>query len=176
MSLADYGCPDIELLDGETVGRAIRGPTQRSRTSGRPEGSLLLTSRRLIHIAGSGHGAQVTMATIGDVDAVEITSISEGYSAFVWAGLSVVLAVVLYGSIDNALAKVIVPLLVLAMGGFLVVNRLFFTGGPAVVFRTGGSTITWRFETEEESLTVRDFIDELYRVKVDDGVRKFAPR
>ena len=55
--------------------------------------------------------------------------------------------------------------MVLGMGLFLIVNRLFNSGGPAAVFRFGGSAITWPFESEDESLEIRDFISGLYRMK-----------
>ena len=70
-------------------------------------------------------------------------------------------------------------LILLGMGVYLVVNRVFFTGGPAAVFRAGGSAITWSFKSQNESQEIRDFIDGLYRLKsaqrTDNGW-PFAPR
>ena len=105
------------------------------------------------------------MASVDDVDSVEFVVINEGYGAFVWAGLSVILSVALYQILENEIARVIVPLMVLGMGVYLIVNRLFFSGSSAAVFRTGGSAITWPFQSDNESREVREFIKGLYRMK-----------
>ena len=179
MEQVEHAYDGPELMAGERIGRSISSTSMNGRTSNRHESSLVLTNTRIILVSGSGDGAKVVMASLDDVDAVEITSINEGYGAFIWAGLSVILSIVLYGIIGNEAAKIIVPVLVLAMGGYLVVNRLFLTGGPAAIFRTGASEITWSFRSDNESQQVREFIIDLYRLKTDQDAsasRTFAPR
>ncbi len=169
----------LELMDGEKIERSISARSQRGRNSGRGTDSLLLTNYRVIHVAGTGSGTDVVMASVEDIDTVEFVEMTEGYGAFLWAGLSVVLSVALYGILENQIAQVIVPLLVLGMGVYLVVNRIFFSGGPAALFRTGGSAIAWSFRTADESDEIRDLINELYRLKSlrnAEGQASFAPR
>ena len=169
----------LELMNGETIERSITSKSQNRRSSGRSGDSLLLTNFRIIHISGTGIGSDVVMAAVDDVDAVEFVEVTEGYGAFLWAALSVVLSMALYGILDNQVARTVVPLMVLAMGVYLVVNRIFFSGGPAAMFRTGGTAITWLFRSDNEREEVRDFINELYRLKshrrVESG-ETFAPR
>ena len=155
----------LDLFDGETIDRSISSTSQGGRSSGEREESLLLTNSRIIHIYGAGRGTETVMASVDDVDSVQFVDMTEGYGAFVWAGLSVILSIALYGILENQIARVLVPLMVLGMGVYLIVNRLFFSGGPAAVFRSGGSAITWPFRTEDESHEIRDFIKGLYRMK-----------
>ncbi len=155
----------LDLMDGERIDRSISAAPQSGRSSSSGDDSLLLTNSRIIRISGTGGGTEVVMASVDDVDSVEFIMINEGYGAFIWAGLSVILSIALFSILENQITRVIVPLMVLGMGVFLIVNRLFNSGGPAAVFRFGGSAITWPFESEDESLEIRDFISGLYRMK-----------
>lgn len=169
----------LELMDGEKIERSISAGPQRGRNSDRSTNSLLLTNYRIIHVADRSGGAELVMASVEDIDAVEFVEVTEGYGAFLWAGLSVVLSVALYGILDNQIARVIVPLMVLGMGVYLVVYRIFFSGGPAALFRMGGSAISWPFRTASESDEIRDFINEFYRLKLvrnSESTGPFAPR
>ena len=159
----EYG--GVELMEGERIDRTISTASGNGKSSNGREESLLLTNSRIIHISGAGDGAEVLMASVDDVDMVEFAVIKQGYGAFLWAGLSVILSVALFGILENEIARVIVPLMVLGMGGYLIINRLFFTGGPAAVFHTGGSAITWSFQSDDESQEVSDFIKGLYQMK-----------
>lgn len=169
----------IDLMDGEKVEKSINARSRRGRTSAKTQDSLLLTNFRVIHVSGTGAGTEVVMASVDDIDTVEFVEMTEGYGAFLWAGLSVALSVALYGILENQVARVIVPFMVLGMGVYLVVNRIFFSGGPAALFRTGASAIAWPFRTTDESNEIRDLINELYRLKAarsDEAPGPFAPR
>ena len=157
----EYG--GLELMEGERIDRTISAVSGNGKSSNRRKESLLLTNSRIIHI--SGDGDEVLMASVDDIDLVEFVVINEGYGAFLWAGLSVILSVALYGILENQIARVILPLMVLGMGVYLIVNRLFFSGGTAAVFHTGGSAITWPFQSSDESQEVNDFIKGLYQMK-----------
>ena len=168
----------LDLMDGEKIEKSISARSLRGRNPGSSTDSLLLTNYRIIHVAGGG-GYDVVMASVEDIDTVEFVEMTEGYGAFLWAGLSVVLSVALYGILENQIAQVIVPLMVLGMGIYLVVNRVFFSGGPAALFRTGGSAIAWSFRTSDESDDIREFINEMYRLKSlrnSEAPGSFAPR
>ena len=153
-----HGYGGLELMEGERVDRTISTASRDGNSSRGREESLLLTNSRIIYTSGAGDGTEVLMASVDDVDLVEFIVINEGYGAFVWAGLSVILSVALFGILENEIARVIVPLMVLGMGIYLIVNRLFLSGGTAAVFHTGASAITWAFQSDDESQEVRDFI------------------
>ena len=172
-----YEHPD--LMDGERIEVSIGAKSRGGRSTGKGGQSLLLTNYRIIHVVGAGNGSDIVMASVDDVDAVEFVEMTEGYGAFVWAALSVVLSIALYVILENRIAQIVVPLMVLGMGVYLIVNRVFFSGGPAAMFRTGGSAITWPFRTEDEAEEIRDFIRELYRLKYARSAgagMPFAPR
>lgn len=179
MDQVEHEFEGLDLMDGERIEKSIIAGG-RSGGSSRTRGeSLVLTNSRIVLITGAGSGREVVMASVNDVDAVEFIEMTEGYGAFVWAVLSVILSFALYNILENEIARVLVPLMVLGMGVYLVVNRIFFTGGPAAVFRAGGSAITWSFKSRNESQEIRDFIDGLYRMKSaqrPDNGWPFAPR
>ena len=160
-----HGYGELELMEGERVDRTISTASREGNSSRGREESLLLTNSRIIYKSGAGDGTEVLMAAVDDIDLVEFVVIKEGYGAFVWAGLSVILSVALFGILENEIARAIVPVMVLGMGIYLIVNRLFFSGGTAAVFHAGASVITWAFQSDDESQEVRDFIEGLYRMK-----------
>ena len=179
MDQAEREFEGLELMDGERIEKSISTGDRSDGSSRKRGGSLVLTSNRIILITGAGSGREVMMASVNDVDSVEFVEMTEGYGAFLWAALSVILSFALHNILENEIARILVPLMVLGMGVYLVVNRIFFTGGPAAVFRAGGSAITWSFRSQNESQEIRDFIDGLYRLKSDqrtDNGWPFAPR
>ena len=151
-------------MEGERVERAMRA-TQRFRSATRREETLLLTNSRIIHVAGEGRRVETFIASVDDVESVHVGAVSQGYSAFLWAGLAVLLSVALYNVVENETIRVVAPLLTLAMAAYLLVNRLFFSGGTAAVFRIGSAQIAWRIEGDVQAREVREFIRDLYTVK-----------
>ena len=149
MNLGDYGFEDFELADGEdvvfTIDKTGEGGNPASR---RPE-ALLLTGRRLIHLAGSGKRRQSMMIPLRSLDSAQVISFKGGASAYVWAGLAAVLSVVLYAVIDNLAGRILAPMAVIGMGAYLVVNHLTDTGQPSAVFRAGESEIRWLFDAPD---------------------------
>ncbi len=164
----------IGLIEGEHVDMAVGSNGEDSRRSWRTRDVLLLTNRRVIQIGG-GHSAKA--ALIGDIESVEIVPSREGYSAFAWAGVSVVLSLVLYSMIDHSLGKIAAPLIVLGMGIYLIVNRMIDSGQSAVVFRTAGSEIEWHFDAKRDVGEVRQLVNRLFCAKLESKTtRWFAPR
>ena len=153
------------LMDGERIERSLRFSSQRSGGAMRREETLLLTNSRIIHVAGEGGRAETFIASVDDVDSVYVGAARQGYGAFAWAALAGALSAALYGVLEHETIKIIVPLLVMAMGAYLVISRLFFPGSPVAVFRVGSAEIEWRFEGEDEERDAREFIRDLYAIK-----------
>lgn len=149
MNLGDYGFEDVELSEGEDVVFSIdkTGPGGNP-ASRRPE-ALLLTGRRLIHLAGSGGRRQAVMIPLRSLDSAQVITFRGGAGAYAWAGLAAVLSVLLYAVIDNLAGRILAPMAVLGMGAYLVVNHLTDTGQPAAVFRAGDAEIRWLFDAPD---------------------------
>ena len=153
-------------MDGERIERAMRVSVQRSRTGTQErEETMLLTNSRIIHVTGDAGRAETVIASVDDVDSVFVGAFDQGYSAFVWAALSVALSGSLYGLLEHEIVRMVASLLVLAMGAYLLINRLFFAGDQVATFRIGATEIEWHFEGEEMEAEVREFVRDLFAVK-----------
>ena len=166
LDLDEFGLGEMTLLDGERVSARLSANDQRGRrTSGEP-GALLLTTNRVIHITGEEDRRQTTMISIQDVESVSVRLIfPEGIGPYVWAALSVVMALILYSYIEHDMARIAVPLIVLAMGAYLIVDRLTARGRPTAIIRARDVEIHWPFDHDRESKQVYEFINSLYRIK-----------
>ncbi len=168
----------VELLDGERVDCLIDNAVDGNWSSGSRR-ALLLTNSRVILISGPAKSQQIAMASIEDVDSVEISAVGEGFSAFLWAGLAVILSVILYVTIDHEIWRVAAALAVFGMGVYLVINRLFDSGSPSVAIRAGESEIRWQFDAKRDTGDVHGFVKRLYEAKTGAGPdrnRRFALR
>ena len=166
----------VELFEGERVDYLIDTAGERSSESG---DALLLTNHRVIRISRSARSRQIVMASIEDIGSVEISAIGQGFSAYLWAGLAVILSVILYTMIDHDVWKVVAALAVLSMGVYLIVNRLLDSGSPSVVVRAGETEIRWQFDAKNDSDQIHGFVKRLYQAKTTSGsnrVRRIALR
>ena len=153
-------------MDGERIERAMRVSVQRSRTGTQErEETMLLTNSRIIHVTGESGRAETFIASVDDVDSVRVGEFDQGYSAFVWAALSVALSGALYGLLEQETVRIIASLLVLAMGAYLLISRIFFSGERVAEFRIGAVEIEWHFEGDEQEAEVREFVRDLFAIK-----------
>ena len=181
MELTEFGFGGVSLMDRERVAFAINTADSAGKPSSKRPEALLLTDSRIIHLSGNEKQRTAVIASVHDVEAVEITSNREGYSAYIWAALAVVLSIVLFGTIENTGIKLASSAIVLLMGVYLVISHVTEPGNPTAVFRAGGSEIKWEFDSGENSEDVNSFINRLYQIKESSvnhsGVpSKFAPR
>jgi hypothetical protein len=181
LELTEFGFGGVTLMDGERVAFAINMADSAGRPSSRRPEALLLTDSRIIHLSGGEKQRRAVMAAVKDVEAVEITASRQGYSAYLWAALAVVLSIVMFGTIENTGVKLASSAIVLLMGVYLVVSQVTEPGNPMVVFRAGGSEIQWEFDSGENSEDVNSFINRLYQIKESSvnhsgAPASFAPR
>ena len=106
------------------------------------------------------------MISVQDVESVSVRLVfPEGIGPYVWAALSLVMSVILYSYIEHDLGRIAVPLIVMAMGAYLVLDRLTEKGRPLLALKAREAEIHWPFDYDTESREVYDFINSLYRVK-----------
>ena len=166
LDLEEFGLGEMALLDGERVSARLNSNDQGGRRSSSTPGALLLTTNRVIHITGEESRRQTTMVSIQDVESVSVRLIfPEGIGPYVWAALSVVMALILYSYMEHSLARIAVPLVVLTMGAYLIVDRLTARGRPTAIIKARDAEIHWPFDHDKESKQVYEFINSLYRAK-----------
>ena len=166
MDLEEFGLGELELLDGERVSAKLSVNQQGGRRSSRESSVLLLTGNRVIHLSGEDGRRQTTMMSVQDVESVSVRLIfPEGIGPYVWAALSLVMSIVLYSYIEHSIARIAVPLIVMAMGAYLILDRLTEKGRPSLALKARDAEIHWPFDYEKESKEVYEFINTLYRMK-----------
>ena len=166
MDLEEFGLGELELLDGERVTARMRADRQGGRQLTRESGSLLLTDDRIIHISGEGNRRQATMISVQDIDSVSVRlTFSEGLGPYLWGALSLAMAAILYSYIEHSIGRIAVPLIVLAMGAYLIIDRITERGRPSAIFKAREAEIQWPFDSKRESKEVYDFINTVYRTK-----------
>ena len=167
------------LVEGERVDRIVSANSAGDRGSDSNGAMLVLTTGRLIHIRGGDKASRVAIVSVDDVDSVEVLPVSEGIGAYLWAGLAAVLSLVLYETIDHNIVRIVVPIAVLLMGAYLLVNRLMDSGQPTAVFRTSASSIAWPFDEDAQLQEIHELVSRLYvmkaRSRAGDG-GDFSPR
>ena len=166
LDLEEFGLGEMALLDGERVSANLNAGDQGGRRYSSEHGTLLLTTNRVIHITGEESRRQTTIISVQDVESVSVRLIfSEGIGPYVWAALSVVLSLVLFSYIEHSIARIAVPLIVLAMGAYLIVDRLTAHGRPTAIIKARDAEIHWSFDHDKESKQVYEFINSLYSAK-----------
>lgn len=125
---------------------------------------LVLTTRRIVHLKGKDSRRRVVFMPLRNVDAVEVTNQRERYGAFVWAGLALLVALMVWQIWDNALAP-LAALIVLAMGVYLVVDRLMFPGNAYAVVNSGSSQIRLEITSEPASRDIYEFSNHLFQLQ-----------
>ncbi len=139
MDLEEVGLGEMALLDGERVSARLNANDQNGRRSFSETGALLLTTNRVIHVTGEEGKRQTTMISVQDVESVSVKLIfPEGIGPYVWAALSVVMSLILFSYIEHSIARIAVPLIILTMGAYLIVDRLTARGRPTAIIRGAG--------------------------------------
>ena len=172
MDSEEFGLGELELLDGERVRAKMSVGRQGGRQSSREPAALLLTSERIIHVSGEGGRRETTMIAVQDVETVSVRLVfREGPGPYLWAALSVAMGLILYSYIEHSVARIAVPLIVAAMGAYLIIDRLTERGRPSAVFKARDAAIDWPFDHERESKEVYEFINSVYRAKRESAYR-----
>ena len=171
------------LIDGERIDSTVRLSGGTALGAGSGAGVMLLTDRRVIHLQGDGKHQKAAFAAIQDVELVEISFDREGYGAFIWAAMALVVALVLYFFIiDHFAARIAASVVVALLGVYLIVDKLTFSRRPMVVFKAGSSQVRCELKGEQAAANVQEFIKRFFEFKQEiasngaGGRRRFAPR
>ena len=143
---------------------------------------LLLTDKRIIHISGSEAKRRTSIAAIDDIRSVELERQSEGYGAFVWAGLAFFVSLMLLRVIESQTISLASSIPVALMGVYLIIDRLTSRGTQVVVLKTGASEILSVINNEHEQADAEALIARLFELKDERATLRhartgtFAPR
>ena len=182
MDLAEYGFAGVDLMDGESIDTALDQAGDGAKGNATTRRVVLLTDRRVIHLAGKKRRERAVFASLRDVDAVEIAEEDEGAGAYIWAGLAFVAALFLYFVIDNLAGRISGTAAVVFLGLYLIADRLISPGRPVLVFQTGPAQLRCGLKNGRPVDDLYPFINRLFELKsaaISNGasrVSRFAPR
>ncbi len=169
MSLDQFGFADISLMSGERGDSVLSLSEDGSLDLENGPEVMLLTDRRVIHLHGKPKHRKATFTSIQDITGIEITTHREGFSAFAWAGLSFLVAALLYVVIDNTLGRILAAIAVAMMGIYLVVDRMLSPGNQLLTFKAGGSQLICELKSARSSDDIYPFINRLFLLKEVNG-------
>lgn len=165
MELEQFGFKDISLMNGERVDSSLRLAADGAGDSSIEPEVLLLTDRRVIHLQGNGKRRRAIFASIGNINAVEVSVAKDGNGTYVWAALALVVAVLLFIVIDNTIGRIVGPLVVALMGIYLIVDQRLSPGRPMLTFKAGSSELRVELKSEQASSDIYAFINRLFQLK-----------
>ena len=181
MEIASPGFGDVQLMEGERIDSSLTLAIGRSEDDESPE-VLLLTGSRVIHLVGRGSKRTAVFASVDDISTVEISSERTGFGVYVWAGLSFIVALLLWRVIDNPIGSVASAIIVAVMGVYLIVDHLMSAGTSVATFRTSATEFKVELKGEGDSYeNVYHFINRVFSMKQNGGggpsdPGRFAPR
>lgn len=182
VELDQHGFRDVSLIEGERIDSILNLNEDGSGDSdGHPE-VMLLTDRRVIHLHGNGNRRKALFASIQDMDAVEIAREQQGQGAFIWAGLALMVAILLYIVIGHDVIRIASAIIVALMGVYLIVDQFMSPGKPMLIFKTGSSELRFDLKGDSVSSEVYTFINRLFQLRDESGSgpssrgRRFSPR
>ncbi len=177
MQLESLDLDGIALLDGERVRSTLNLEDGADGPKATGSEVLLLTNRRVIQLAAEGRSSNTAFLSLQDVEAVDITTQRVGgWGAYVWGGLALVVALMVWISWDNVVGSVLVAVTVSLMGIWLVIDRVTTPGSLQATFRSGATEIRCGINGNTTPEDAQKFVNELFELKDTGQTRTFIPR
>ena len=183
MDLQRLGFGEVSLIEGEKIDTLLDLRDGAGVGSTQDPEVVLLTDRRVIHLASNGRRRKAVFMAIQDIDGVEIDSEREGrYAAFIWGGLALFVAVMLWQVWDQPYWSVVAAVGVVLMGAYLMVDRLISSATMRATFKAGSSEVQCALQSDKAAhdiYTLVNRLGELQSAAGRDGAGRgtnFAPR
>ena len=156
----------VDLLDGERAETTLNLRDEPKRRRDAATDVLVLTDRRLIHLADDGRSRQAVFVWLADVIAVRVgTERPGGIGGYVWGALSVIAAILVWSVWDQPVLDVAAACGVLAMGAYLVWERLSTPPIFQVAVSAGASQMTMNLHRSVPPERVYQFANRVFETK-----------
>jgi hypothetical protein len=172
----------VALMEGEAFDSALNLREGRDGGSAPPSGLVVLTDKRVIQFTSTSRRQDSAYVALQDIDSVEVTSHRRGYAAYVWGGLALLVALMVWRTWADSVWSVPAALAVAFMGAYLVVDHLFSSGASQAIFRAGASRIQCDIGDGLAPDQVHIFVNRLFELKANSQgqtarrSRTFSPR
>ena len=186
MEIEKLGIHEITLMDEERIEASLNLSDGRRDAPPADTELVLLTGRRIIHLAAKGGRRKAVFASIQDVDSAEVTRESTGYGGYVWGVVAFFVAVMLWQVGDHPLGSPLAALAVALMGVYLIIDHRLSPRTMRARFTTGSTTVECGVEGAQAAQEIYGLVNRLFQLK-DEGDGKasrqeplargdFAPR
>ncbi len=156
----------VTLLDGERVETTLSLSDDRKRSRGSSTDALVLTDRRLIHLAAGGSARQAVFIWLADIIAVRVgTERIGGIGGYIWGLLSIVAAILVWVVWDRPVLDVVAAAILLLMGAYLVWERINTPPIFQIAVSAGGSQMTMDIHRSVPQAGVYEFVNRLFETK-----------
>ena len=173
---------EVKLMEGETLDSALNVAEGSDGAPADSPGVVLLTDMRVIQFISTGRRRNTTFMALQDVETVEITRRGQGFGAYLWSGLALLVALLIWQAWSEAAWSLPVALAVAFMGVYLAVDRLLSSGPAQATFRAGLSEMQCPITDGLTTEQVNQFVNRLFELKAERDrqafrrSRPFAPR
>ena len=162
----------LRLVQGERLESVLGlGPG-----AGDPDNVLVLTNTRLALVKGSGRQRRSTVTSVRDIETVEVAEVRPGVGGYLWAGLAVIIAALLWFTIDNTVGSAVSAAAVGAVGLFLLYDRLSEPTTTRITFNTRRSGLVCELGGERTDEQIQAFVNRVFELKEGTSSRSWTLR
>ena len=136
---------------------------------GDPDNVLVLTNSRLALVKRSGRQRRSNFTSVKDIETIEVAEVRPGVGGYLWAGLAVIVAALLWFTIDNVIGSAVSAAAVGAVGLFLLYDRLSEPATTRMTFNTRRSGLVCELGGERPDEEVQAFVNRVFELK--DGMK-----
>lgn len=152
---------ELVLMNGEHTESSLN----LNRDGAKSRNILILTNRRLIQIGQVSRQRSVSFVAISGVDSVIIEAERRGYRGYIWGVLSLFIAAILWTNWNQPIGSVIVPIMVILMGIYLVIDHILSVRNLVVSFKVGSSVINAKLDEHIPSEKLTTFVNRIFELK-----------
>lgn len=130
---------------------------------------LVLTNSRLALVKRSGRQRKSAFTSVKDIETIEVAEVRPGVGGYLWAALAILVAVLLWFTIDSLVGSAVSAAAVGAIGAFLLYDRLSEPASTRVTFNTRRSGLVCQLGGERPDEEVQEFVNRVFELK--DGIK-----
>ncbi len=130
---------------------------------------LVLTNSRLALVKRSGRQRKSAFTSVKDIETIEVAEVRPGVGGYLWAALAILVAVLLWFTIESLVGSAVSAAAVGAIGAFLLYDRLSEPASTRVTFNTRRSGLVCQLGGERPDEEVQEFVNRVFELK--DGIK-----
>ena len=156
-----YGLHESVLMGGEYTESSL----DLNKEGEKPRNILIVTNRRLIQIGEVSRQGSMSFIAIRDVNSAIIQPEHRGYRGYIWGALSLFIAAILWTNWNQPIGSVVLPIIVVAMGIYLVLDHILSARNLVVSFHSGSYSITGKVGEHISSENLTAFVNRIFELK-----------